>query len=105
MKNRDTPGYWRQLGATLAGALKGALLGKSSHDARYHFTDSHGYWDRVVAAQRGLPQKDLPEGAPEYEPVHGWTKRQCDEYLSRNADYRLTYDTELKQRRDATASA
>jgi hypothetical protein len=32
---------------------------------------------------------------PDYEPVHGWTKRQSDDYLARNPGYRSTYEAEL----------
>lgn len=91
MKERDSRGFWRMI----ALALKRGTLGKSSHDARTHFTDDDGYWGRVVAAQLGQP---APQRSPEYEPVHAWTRRQCDDYLSRNPAYRLTYETELKQR-------
>jgi hypothetical protein len=32
---------------------------------------------------------------PTWEPVHGWTKRQLDDYLARNPGYRPTYEAEL----------
>lgn len=99
MMKPDRAGFWRRLGSMLAFTLKRGTLGKSSHDARYHFTDSDGYWDRVIAAQQGWPEDHSPNPSPDpqYEPVHGWTKRQCDAYLLRNPGYRLAYETELKQ--------
>jgi len=41
--------------------------------------------------------KEAGQPAPEsyFEPVHGWTRRQRDEYLARNPAYRPAYETEL----------
>lgn len=33
----------------------------------------------------------------DYEPVHGWTKRQRDDYLERNPAYVATYNAELQK--------
>jgi hypothetical protein len=38
-----------------------------------------------------------PPPEPEYEPVHGWTLRQCDDYLARNPGYRSAYEAELRK--------
>jgi hypothetical protein len=89
------------------------------------FTGSDEYWDRVIAAQLGWPQKQPPEPDPdrfrssvnarvragesvpdtagrppglEYEPVHGWSMRQFDGYLARNPGYRSTYEAGLQKR-------
>jgi hypothetical protein len=51
--------------------------------------------DRTV-----LPIKEpTPKTITEYEPVHGWTKRQLDGYLARNPGYRPTYEAELAKHR------
>lgn len=98
MKNHDGPGFWHRLGNT----LKRGILGKSGHDTG----NRDGYWDRVITAQRGQPEKGTSvECSTDHEPVHGWTRRQCDEYLTRNPDYRLAYDTELKKRAQTTIHA
>jgi hypothetical protein len=34
-----------------------------------------------------------------YEPVHGWTRRQLDDYLARNPAYRAPYEAELAKHR------
>jgi hypothetical protein len=34
---------------------------------------------------------------PEFEPVHGWTRRQLDDYLWRNPDYRPAYEAMLRK--------
>ena len=44
-----------------------------------------------------------PPAAPEYEPVHGLTRRQLDDYLARNPGYRSTYEAELHRRCRAAA--
>jgi hypothetical protein len=51
------PSFFGRILAALASALKHGLLGKSMD----RFTGSDAYWDRVIAAQRGWPQKQFPE--------------------------------------------
>lgn len=113
---------WRRVLTALGGVLKRGILHKSVPDSTNHLTGSDGYWSRAIAAQLGWPQAQPPEpgldrsgssghGAtrarpsvrdtarrpaePEFEPVHGWTRRQLDDYLARNPGYRPTYEAEL----------
>ena len=125
MTSHASPRFLRRILRALGGALKRGILGKSTHDHMKQFTGSQAYWDRVISAQLGWPQEQLPKpdwdrfpssgdaavGArpsvrdnapcpsqPEYEPVHGWTKRQLDDYLARNPGYSSTYEGELQKR-------
>jgi hypothetical protein len=81
------------------------------------FNGSDEYWSRAIAAQLGWPQNQLPKPdaaelagpsvgglppGPEFEPVHGWTRRQFEDYLARNPGYRSTYEAELRKRCYAT---
>jgi hypothetical protein len=131
MTNDESLGFLHRMLIALGGALKRGILGKSTHDYMKQFTDSDEYWDRVTAARLGWPQKQplKPDSdrfrssgdavvharpsvrgnapcppEPDYEPVHAWTKRQCDDYLARNPGYRSTYEAELQKRGDAVAS-
>jgi hypothetical protein len=92
----------------LGHALKRGILGKSSNDYMKQFTGSDQYWDEVVAAQNGWLQKQVPLAdpqafngrhppQPESEPVHGWTKRQLEDYLARNPGYTPTYEAKLQK--------
>src|SRR5262245_23635743 len=54
--HKDTS-FFRQSWAAFASALKRGILGKSMD----RFTGSDAYWDRVIGAQLGWPQKPLPE--------------------------------------------
>ena len=80
-------------------AFQRGLLGKSSRDYMKRFTGSDEYFDEAIAAQRGWPQQQpaQPLAEPEYEPVHGWSKRQLADYLARNPAYRPTYVAELRK--------
>ena len=104
MTSRESSGFLRRMVTVVAGALKRGILGKSSRDYMKQFTGSDEYWDRVIAAQQGWPQKQpaQPDLEPEYEPVHGWTRRQLDDYLARNPAYRSTYDAELQKHPNQT---
>jgi hypothetical protein len=124
MTSHEGPGFLRRMLIVFGRALKRGILGRSAHESMKQFTGSDAYWDRVVAAQLGWPQKQPPKpdpdgfrsssdavgharpsvrgnapGPPEpdCEPVHGWTKRQCDDYLARNPGYRSTYEAELHE--------
>jgi hypothetical protein len=72
MTNREGRGLLRRLLTALGGALKRA--GPSVRDTA------------------------RPPPETEYEPVHGWTRRQRDAYLARNPGYRATYEAELAKR-------
>jgi hypothetical protein len=125
MTSHESPGFLHRMLIALGRALRGGILGKSGHDYMKQFSGSDEYWDRVIAAQLGWPQKlpaksdpdrfhssgdavvhagpSLRDNAPcppdpDYEPVHEWTRRQCDDYLARNPGYRSTYETELQER-------
>jgi hypothetical protein len=125
MRNNENPRFLGRMLTALGGALKRGILGKSSNDYLKQFTGSNEYWERAIAAQLGWPRNQSPKpdpnrfpgtgtavmrarptvedngghsSAPEFEPVHGWTKRQFDDYLARNPGYRSTYETELQNR-------
>ena len=51
-----------------------------------------------------LPRAPRRAPPPEYEPVHGLTVRQLDDYLARNPGYRSAYEEESRRRREASAS-
>lgn len=63
--------------------------------------DRPGFFRRLLTALgRVLP--GLWKGTPvfpelEFEPVHGWTKPQRDDYLARNPNYRPAYEAQLRQ--------
>jgi len=128
--SKESPGLLRRLLEALGGALHRGFLGKSSRDYMKQFNGSDEYWSRATAAHLGWPQNQPPKpnpnrsrgvgdaakpaepnigGAaglppePEFEPVHGWTRRQFDDYLARNPGYRSTYEAELRKRCYATA--
>jgi len=116
--SKESPGLLRRLLEALAGALHRGFQGKSSRDYMKQFNGGDEYWSRATTAHLGWPQNqplkpdpNLPNvgGAaglppePEFEPVHGWTRRQFDDYLARNPGYRSTYEAELRKRRYATA--
>lgn len=90
MTNRDCPGLWRRL----VRALKRAVLGRSTHEYVKQFTGDDDRPPRSVPAV-GRASKI------EYEPVHGWTIRQLDEYLARNPAYQPTYEAKAKKCRQA----
>jgi hypothetical protein len=106
-----SPGSVQRMLTALGRALKRGILGKSSNDYMKQFTGSDQYWDEVVAAQKGWLQKQPPQPdpeafdgsghhpQPEFEPVHGWTKRQLEDYLARNPGYRPTYEAKLQNTR------
>lgn len=68
------------------------------------FTGSDEYWDNAIAAQRDWAEKQPPKPDPggEYQPVHGWSKRQLDDYLTRNPTYVPMYEAELQKHRQAS---
>jgi hypothetical protein len=105
----------RRIFTALGRALKRGLLGRSTHDYMSHFTGSDDYWDRAIAAQVGWapiePLKPVPDRSrdaingkmrpgpggghftrassdSEYEPVHGWTRRQLRDYLVHNPGHK-----------------
>jgi hypothetical protein len=57
----------------------------------------------VVGARPSVRDRDNGRrpSEPEYEPVHGWTKRQLHDYLARNSAYRPTYEAELQKHQQA----
>jgi hypothetical protein len=109
MTSHESPGLLRRAWTALGVSLRRGLLGKSSPDYLKQFTGSAEYWDRAIAAQLGWPQEQPPQVVrrarpePQYEPVHGWTERQLDDYLARNPGYRSTYEAALHQQRSAVA--
>jgi hypothetical protein len=130
MTKDESPGFLHRMMMALGSALKRAILGRSTHAYMKQFSGSDEYWDRVIAAQLGWPQKQPPKPDPDrvrnsgdavvpvspsvrgngpsppesdYEPVHGWTKRQFDDYLTRNPGYRSSYEAELQKRRSTVA--
>jgi hypothetical protein len=110
MTNHERPGLLRRRLTALGGALRRGILGKSSHDYLKRFTGSDEYGDRATVARLGWPQKGVRDSErcsaePEYEPVHGWTRRQCDDYLARNPGYRSAYEAELRKRSGSSRGA
>jgi hypothetical protein len=121
MISKEHPGLLRRLLETLAGALHRGFRGKSGRDYMKQFNGSDEYWSRATAAHLGWPQNQPPKPdaakstgpkvggvaglppEPEFEPVHGWTRRQFEDYLARNPGYRPTYEAELRKRCCATA--
>lgn len=80
------------------------------------FTDNGTCRERIIGAQLGSPQRtasdagEMPSRAglrvrengrspsePEFEPVHGWSLRQRDDYLARNPAYRPVYSAMLNE--------
>ena len=106
MTNHDGPGWYRRCRS----AIERWLLGRSGPAYLKQFTGGGEDRDRVPAGQQHGPApaadaSHTPAGVPapiEYEPVHGWTRRQRDEYLDRNPEYRPAYEAELKRRSLAT---
>jgi len=80
MTNQQSPGFLHSILTALRGALTGG--------------------PRAGPGTRDTPRHD-PES--DFEPVHGWTIRQRDDYLARNPDYRPTYEAELNKHRSAGA--
>jgi hypothetical protein len=102
MKSPASPGWLRRTWTAVGVALKGGLLGKSSGAYMKQFTRGDNDWDNGRAATRGSEQPTgTPDPPPAYEPVHGWTQRQLDDYLARNAAYRPIYEAELEKRKRA----
>jgi hypothetical protein len=85
-------GRW---GATLVGAIKRMILGKSSQAYMKQFGRSSAGAIGVAAALPGTP-RERPR-KPEFEPVHGWTRPQCADFLARNPGYRSTYEAALQE--------
>jgi hypothetical protein len=122
MTSHKDRGWLRRILTALGRLLERGILGKASPDYMKQFSGSDEWWDNVLAAQRGRHRQqpvppdpdrspcssdtptratpsvrdpDLNPSAPEYEPVHGWTKRQLDGYLARNPGYRPIYEARL----------
>jgi hypothetical protein len=109
MMSREKPGLLRRILGALGGALKRGLLGKSAHGYMKQFADTGEPRGRgSVPADGDLEQPPRQPGTArrspelEFEPVHGWTRRQCDGYLGRNPGYRSAYEAALRQARHAT---
>jgi hypothetical protein len=110
----ERPGFSQRMLIALGGALKRGILDKSTHEYIKQFSGKDENWDRVIAAQLGCPQEQPPKPdphrfrssgdavvhawrsvrgsgpcppEPDYKPVHGWTNRQCHDYLARNPGY------------------
>jgi hypothetical protein len=109
MMSRKKAGVLRRLLGALGGFLKRGFLGKSSHGYMKQFADT-GEWrgnasappDGDLERRSRRPGTVRQDAEREFEPVHGWTRRQRDDYLGRNPGYRARYDAALRQFRDAT---
>jgi hypothetical protein len=103
MTSPEPVGFLRRSVTALGRALRRGILGRSSLEYMKQFTASDECCNRAIAAQLGWPLErsvgDTPRGPrePEYEPVHGWTRRQLEDYLRRNPSYTLTYEAELQR--------
>jgi hypothetical protein len=128
MISREKPGVLRRLLGALGRLLNRGLLGKSSHGYMKQFADTgeprgwpgepsgegperslqpggERFQDTgavAVLVATSLPGTARRSAEPEFEPVHGWTRRQRDDYLGRNPGYQSTYDAALQKCRDAT---
>lgn len=107
MTSHEDLGFLPRLLATLGRALRRGFLGRKSHDSTKQWSDNCAYRDRVIAARlAGAPEQLHPSVGdtacnpvePEFEPVHGWTRRQLVDYLRRNPGYRPAYEAELHLR-------
>lgn len=105
----------------LGGAIKRVALGKSSGSYMKQFTGGDEFWDALVAGsprthpeegphvpvaetcgdrdRSGCADRAACPGAADCEPVHGWTRRQFDAYMTRNPSYLPAYDAELRKHR------
>ena len=124
MTSHKAPGLLRRMVAALGRVLERGVLGKSSPHYMKQFSGSNEWWGNVLGAERGwhrqqpvptapdrspcssdTPMRAAPDvrdaapdpSASESEPVHGWTKRQLDDYLARSPDYPPIYDAELQR--------
>jgi hypothetical protein len=61
MMSQEGPGLLRRVWTVVGRALERGILGKSGHAYSQQFTGSDEYWDRVIAAQLGWPEKLLPQ--------------------------------------------
>jgi hypothetical protein len=71
MMNHESEGLLRRLSRALGALCRGILGGRAAT------VPSHG--------------------EPEFEPVHGWTGPQRDDYLGRNPAYRSDYERMLRR--------
>lgn len=85
MTNHEGPGVVCRLWTALGSALQRGILGNSARS-------------RVRHSAHGFPE-------PEFEPVHGWTKRQLIDYLAHNPGYESTYEAALQEHRNAAVPA
>src|SRR4051794_28067408 len=123
MMNGEKAGVLRRILGALGGFLKRGLLGKSAHGYAKQFADTGTPQGRTSLSPSGKPGAPgwtgavhlrgagtvaVPAAATlsgtarrpadlEFEPVHGWTGRQRDDYLGRNPAYRARYEAALRQ--------
>lgn len=115
MNTRAHPGPFRRW----LTALGGGALGRSCPGSVKQFCGRDESGDAVRANHPGGQQRSLPggRGSPgsphegteptpsprawppgvDWEPVHGWTRRQADTYLTRNPDSRPAYAAEPRK--------
>jgi hypothetical protein len=67
MTSNESPGFLQRMLTAVGGALSRGILGKSSQEYLKKFSGSDEYWDRVIAAQLGWPQKQPPKPDPDPE--------------------------------------
>ncbi len=60
MNSHESAAFFLRMLTALGGALKRGMLGKSANSNMKQFTGGKEYWDRVIAAQLGWPQKQPP---------------------------------------------
>lgn len=79
MANHDSPGVLHRMLTALGSALKRGILGKSSHEYMKQFGGGDDYWDRVIAAEAGWPQKQPlePDRFPNSEDTLIGNARPC----------------------------
>ena len=95
MATSNVLGWLPRMARALGAALRRCILGKSSHEYMNQFTRDSEYH----RAQPGTLEHPAANGDSrgEFEPVHGWTYKQLDDYLKRNPAYRDSYEAELRK--------
>jgi len=108
----------RKQSLSIRRAIRHGLLGKESLLDECHYAGSDAYWDEAMEAQLGWPHGQVQRrpaddrradeararaaGELHYEPVYGMTSRQLHEWLTRNAQLKPAYESELRRIRTGT---
>src|SRR5947207_2047915 len=105
MGSHKSPGFVLRTLRTLGAALKRGILNKSAHAYMKQFTGSAEYWDKVIAAQQGWTQKQLPTPDPERFRSRLLDNIQVSNAMAKGADNLGTSFTITAKDHDGTDSA